>query len=121
MTNPAIIEIAATESFEAAAAKITPQADVVLLLFGEVDQAFGAQVRSVFERAVAPVALLANALVIDDGRVNGIAGLLGQAAKQLDQSPFLLGILSPNESAPDSNHSALMQLPREWDDVAKSS
>jgi hypothetical protein len=121
MTNTAIIEIAATESFEAAAAKITPQADVVLLLFGEVDQAFGAQVRSVFERAVAPVALLANALVIDDGRVNGIAGLLGQAAKQLDQSPFLLGILSPNESAPDSNHSALMQLPREWDDVAKSS
>jgi hypothetical protein len=121
MTDTPIIEIAATDSFESAAAKITLQADVVLLLFGEVDQAFGAQVRSIFERAVAPVALLANALVIDDGKVNGIAGLLGQAAKQLDQAPFLLGILSPNESAPDSNHSALMQLPREWDDVAKSS
>src|ERR1039457_3506656 len=121
MTGIAIIEFAAHDSFEAAAAKITLQADVILLLFGEVDQAFGTQVRSVFERAVAPVALLANALVIDNGKVDGIAGLLGQAAKQLDQSPFLLGILSPNEGAPDSNHSALMRLPREWDDIAKSS
>ena len=68
-----------------------------------------------------PVALIANALVIDNGKVDGIAGLIGQAAKQLDQSPFLLGILSPNENAPDSNHSALLRLPAEWDDIAKSS
>jgi SMODS and SLOG-associating 2TM effector domain 1/SLOG in TRPM, prokaryote/Protein of unknown function (DUF4231) len=121
MTSIAIIEIAATDSFEAAAAKVTQQADVILLLFGEVDQALGATVRSVFERAVVPVALIANALVIDNGKGDGIAGLLGQAAKQLEQSPFLLGILSPNENAPDSNHSALLRLPAEWDDIAKSS
>jgi hypothetical protein len=120
MTDTAIIEIAATDTFEAAAAKITLQADVILLLFGGVDQALGAQIRSIFERAVAPVALLANTLVIDNGEVDGIAGLMGQAAKQLDQSPFLLGILSPNQGATDSNHSALLRLPREWDDIAKS-
>ncbi len=121
MNDTPIIEIPASDSFETAAAKVNLQADVILLLFGAVDQALGAQVRSIFERAVAPVALFANALVIDNGRADGMAGLIGQAAKQLDQSPLLLGILSPNESAPDSNHSVLLRLPHEWEDIPKSS
>ena len=121
MTDTAIIQIAASDNFEAAAAKVALQADVILLLFGGVDQTFGAQVRSIFGRAVAPVAVLANALVIDNGDGDGLAGLMGQAAKQLDQSPLLLGILSPNGSTPDRNHSAILQLPHEWEDIAKSS
>jgi hypothetical protein len=121
MNATAIIEIAATDNFQTAAAKLTLQPDSILLLFGEVDEALAAQVRSVFERAVAPVALLANALVVDNGKCDGIAGLLGQAAKQLDQAPTLLGILSPNDGAPESNHSFIMRLPSEWADPAKSS
>ena len=109
MTTPAIIEIAATDNFEVAAAKLTLQPDVILLLFGGVDQPLAGQVRSVFERAVAPVALLANALVIDNGESDGIAGLMGQAVQQLDKAPDLLGILRPNESAPDLNHSVILR------------
>jgi hypothetical protein len=121
MTTPAIIEIAATDNFETAAAKLTLQPDVILLLFGGVDDALAAQVRSVFERAVAPIALLANVLVVDDGRSDGITGFMGQAAQRLDQPPALLGILLPNESAPDANHALIMRLPPEWTDPAKSS
>lgn len=120
MTTPAIIEIAATDNFEVAAAKLTLQPDVILLLFGGVDQPLAGQVRSVFERAVAPVALLANALVVDNGESDGIAGLMGQAVQQLDKAPDLLGILRPNESAPDLNHSVILRLPPEWADTAKS-
>lgn len=121
MSDTAIIEIPAGDNVQAAAARLTLQRDAILLLFGEIDQALATQVQSIFERAVAPVALLANALVVDNGRSDGIAGLLGQAVKQLDQQPNLVGILSPNEGAPDSNHSAIMRLPSEWADPAKSS
>ncbi len=121
MNTTGTIEIAATDNFESAAAKLTLQPDVILLLFGEVDGAFSAQVRSVFERAVAPIALLANALVVDNGRSDGITGLMGQAAEQLDQPPALLGILLPDEGTPDANHPIVMRLPQEWVDPVKSS
>ena len=121
MSTPPIFEIAATDNFETAAAKLALQPDAILLVFGGIDPSLSAQVRSVFERAVAPVALLANGLVIDNGASDGLAGLLGQAAKQLDHSPTLLGILSANQSSPDPNHSAIVRLPAEWSDVAKSS
>ncbi|HEY2466557.1 MAG TPA: DUF4231 domain-containing protein [Terracidiphilus sp.] len=121
MNASPVIEIAATDDVQTAAAKVTLQPDAILLLFGEVDQVFAPQVRSLFERALAPVALLANALIVDNGKSDGIAGLLGLAVKQLDQMPNLLGILSPNEGAPDSNHSVIMRLPSDWADPAKSS
>ena len=121
MSTTVIIEIAASDSVQTAAAKLTLQRDAILLLFGDVDLSLAALVRSVFERALAPVALLANALVVDNGKSDGITGLLGQAVKQLDQSPNLLGILLPNEGTPESNHSVIMRLPSEWADPAKSS
>ena len=39
MNDTPIIEIPASDSFETAAAKVNLQADVILLLFGAVDQA----------------------------------------------------------------------------------
>ena len=121
MSPPPLIELAATDTFAAAAAKIALQPDAILLVFGGVDPSLSAEVRSIFERAVAPVALLANALVVDNGANDGLAGLLGQAAKQLDRAPTLLGILAANQSGPEPNHSVAVRLPAEWTDPAKTS
>lgn len=121
MSSTPTIEIAATDTLETAAAKLALQPEAIVLIFGAVDNSLSMQVRSVFERAVAPVALLANALVVDNGTSDGLAGLMGQAAKQLDQSPTLLGILTANQCAPDGNHSVIVRLPQEWPEPAKSS
>ena len=121
MSSTPIIEIAATDTVETAAAKLGLQPEAIVLVFGSVDNALSLQVRSLFERAVAPVALLANALVVDNGTNDGLAGLMGQAAKQLDQAPTLLGILTANQSSPDENHSLIVKLPSEWSDPARSS
>jgi SMODS and SLOG-associating 2TM effector domain 1/Protein of unknown function (DUF4231)/SLOG in TRPM, prokaryote len=49
----------------------------------------------------------------------GLAALLGQAAQESDRPPRLLGVLSPGAASPDSNHSSVIRMPKEWIDSAK--
>lgn len=118
MTSPGLIEIEASDTPESAAAKITFQPDVILLLLGSTADALGAQVRSLCGRALAPIALVTNALIVDDGLSQGLAAHMGTASQQLDQSPLLLGIL-PSGGEPEPNHTAVLRLPPEWSDAAR--
>lgn len=120
MSSTPLIDIAPTDSIQAAAAKVAIQPDAIFFVFGAVDQGLAPQVRSVFERAVAPVALLAKAVIVDDGSPDGLAGLLGDASKQLDDAPTLLGIFSPDQNGQAPNHSTIVRLPPEWPDPVKS-
>jgi hypothetical protein len=128
MSSPVLIEVQPADTIETAAAKITLQPEVLFLLLGTFDAALAAQVRSVCARAVIPVALTANALLIDmipgaipeGGSSQGVAVPIGQAAQQMDQSPSLLGILGSGAAAADANHTHLVQLPAEWNDPLKS-
>jgi hypothetical protein len=115
MSSPSLIEIQATDTVETAAAKITVKPEVIILLLGSFDVAIAPQVRSVCARALAPVALMANALIVDNGASDGLA------AQQMDQSPPLLGILDPATESHDPNHTHLLRLPAEWTDPVKSS
>jgi hypothetical protein len=121
MSSPSLIEIQATDTVETAAAKITVKPEVIILLLGSFDAAIAPQVRSVCARALAPVALMANALIVDNGASDGLAAQMGQAAQQMDQSPPLLGILDPATESHDPNHTHLLRLPAEWTDSVKSS
>ena len=94
---------------------------MIILLFGSLDAVLSAQVRSAFARALIPVALYANALIVNDAASDGLAAVLGLAAQQADLAPTLLGILSPGVAGPDPNHTAVMRLPAQWPDLAKSS
>jgi hypothetical protein len=118
---PKVITIPASDTPEGAAARFPHQAEVVVLLFGTLEAALAARVRSIFARALIPVALYAEALIVDDGSSDGLAARLGIAAQQLDRSPALLGIMPPGTSAADPNHADVMSLPPEWPDPAKSS
>jgi len=128
MSSPVLIEVQPADTIETAAAKITLQPEVLFLLLGSFDAALAAQVRSVCARAVVPVALTANALLIDmipgpipvGGSSQGVAVPIGQAAQQMDQSPSLLAILGSGAAVPDANHTHLVRLPAEWSDPLKS-
>jgi len=121
MSSPSLIEVQATDTIETAAAKITVQPETIILLLGSFDAAIAPQVRSVCARALAPVAIMANALIVDNGSSDGLAAQMGQAAQQMDQSLPLLGILDPGAGTPDPNHTYLLRLPAEWTDPVKSS
>jgi SMODS and SLOG-associating 2TM effector domain 1/SLOG in TRPM, prokaryote/Protein of unknown function (DUF4231) len=120
MSPSELIEVQASDTLATAAAKVTLGSDVIILLFGSVDAAVASQVRSVCARALAPVAVIANALIVDNGSSEGLAALMGQAARQVDQAPGMLGILQPNIPGPEPNHT-ILRLPGEWADPAKSS
>jgi hypothetical protein len=108
---PDPIEIPPTDSPDDAAERFKHSSDVIILIFGSTDESRSSTVRSAFARALIPVALLSNALIIDDGAANGLAGQLGHAIDQVDQSPSTLGILSPGTTPPAPHHTALMRLP----------
>jgi SMODS and SLOG-associating 2TM effector domain 1/SLOG in TRPM, prokaryote/Protein of unknown function (DUF4231) len=120
MNSPTSIEIQAGDTPETAAAKITLQPDAIFLLLGSFDATMAAQVRSICARALIPVAVMAKALIVDDGLPDGLAGLMGQAAAQMDKAPPLLGILAPDTEIPDANHSQLLKAPAEWGDPIAS-
>jgi SMODS and SLOG-associating 2TM effector domain 1/SLOG in TRPM, prokaryote/Protein of unknown function (DUF4231) len=120
MSPPNVIDIQAGDTAETAAAKITLHPDAIFLLLGTFDASIESQVRSLCARALTPVALMAKALVVDNGSSVGLAAQAGQAAQQMDQSPPLLGILSASEATPDANHTHLMKLPLEWGDPGKA-
>lgn len=120
MSSPILIEIESTDSIESAAGKIPLQPDVIIFLLGSFDPSIAAQVRSVCARAVAPVALLTKALLVDNGSSQGLAAQMGEAAQQMDQSPSLLGIFDQSVAAQDQNHTHLVKLPVEWTDPEKS-
>jgi hypothetical protein len=85
--------------------------DVILFLFGSTDTTQSALVRSTFARGLIPIALLSNALIVDDGDGDGLAGLLGQAIDQVDQPPSTLGIPPPGSTPKATNHTTFLPLP----------
>jgi SMODS and SLOG-associating 2TM effector domain 1/Protein of unknown function (DUF4231)/SLOG in TRPM, prokaryote len=117
---PDPIEIPSSDSPDDTAGKFKHNAEVIILIFGSTDDTRSAEVRSAFARALIPIAILSNALLVDDGAANGLAGLLGDAIDQVDQSPATLGILSPGTTAPAANHATLMRLPAECTNPAKA-
>lgn len=115
-----LIELSPSDTPDQAAAKSAQQPEVIVLLFGSFDPALAPQLQSLFARALIPVALLTEAVIVDDGSSEGIAALMGQAAQQVDKPPALLGIHPPNTPGPDPNHTEVMQLPAGGTDPAKA-
>jgi len=116
-----VIDILPTDSFESAAARIALKPNAIILLLGNFDASTAPKVQSLCARALAPIALVANALIVDDGSCEGLAAQMGNAALQMDEAPAMLGILRSGVAALDLDHKYLFRLPAEWSDPAKSS
>ena len=80
-------------------------------ILGSPDASHSIAIRSAFARALIPIALLSNALIVDDGAADGLAGLLGEAIDQVDSAPATLGILPAGTTQLASNHTAMLRLP----------
>jgi len=114
-----MIDVSPNDSFKSAAEKVTAKPDAIIFLFGSFDASNAPSVRSFCARALGPIALVANALIVDDGSREGLAAQMGEAAQQMDTGPALLGLLNAG-TTPDSNHENILPLQAEWGDQAKS-
>ena len=119
MHSPVSIDLEPGATIAAAAGRITLKPDTLILLLGSVDASLEPQVRSFCARVIAPVALLTNALIVDDGATPGVSAQMALAARQLDQPPDLLAILDPAHTASAANHT-LLRMPAAWADPARS-
>ncbi len=124
MSLPNLIEVQATDTPQQVADKIALSFNAIFLLLGNfdgiTDPSVAARVRSLFARALIPVAKMANALIVDDGAGDGLAAQMGQAAAQMDDVPPLLGILASDAAKYDTNHPQIVKMPAEWTDSATS-
>ena len=118
---PSPIELQATDTPETAAGKIQIPHLSIILLLGDFDARFQPRIRSILSRAVAPLALDSEALIIDNGATSGSATAMGLAASDQDQAPQMLAIVARNAKAWAPNHTMVMRLPAEWSDTAKVS
>jgi hypothetical protein len=92
---------------------IAPAPRSLIVLLGAFDPALNDQVRSIFNRVVAPVAVDSGALIVDDAGISGCAPLMAVAAVEQDAVPSVIGII-PNDRDPNAinpNHSRVLRLP----------
>jgi hypothetical protein len=115
------IELQATDTPESAAGKVQSPHLSIILLLGDFDTRFQPRIRSILSRAVAPLALDSEALIIDNGATSGSATAMGLAASDQDQAPQMLAIVARNAKTWAPNHTMVMRLPAEWSDTAKAS
>ena len=111
-----IVDLDASKPIDTAAGEFRTNARSLIVLLGDFDAALNSQVRSVFARAVMPVAQEAGALILDDARNSGCAPLLAQAALEADTAPPIVGLIPFDRAAGDvdPNHELVLRLPAAW-------
>jgi hypothetical protein len=60
------------------------------------------------------------AVIIDNGANSGCSALIGQAARDEEQGPTLIGIAPHSVEEPEPNHTVMVRLPTEWSDPMKA-
>ncbi len=93
----------------------------LIFLLGDFPASCSGPAASIFQRAVAPVALEVGAIIVDDAKCCGCAAAIASAAIDQDRTPQLLGIVSNDRQASDidPNHQQIVRLPAAWDHSAK--
>src|SRR5438477_180795 len=78
----------------------------VILLLGEFEASLRDQVASICERVIAPLSANGGALLVDDGAPSGCAAVVGQVARDQDQTPPHVGIVPSGKDGIniDTNH-----------------
>lgn len=90
--GPNVIEVSPSDTPQAIATKITPDAKPVVILLGSYDDKLSPNVRSMFIRGLLPMACDAKAVVLDDGAPSGCAADLGASSLEVEEQPVLVGV-----------------------------
>ncbi|MGA8028000.1 MAG: DUF4231 domain-containing protein [Bryobacteraceae bacterium] len=114
--EPAVIELLASDTPKSAVEKLKLPPRPLIILLGDFDPALNLPILSILSRAIAPFALDPGALIVDNGSCSGCAALIGEAARDQDESPPLLGIVTRETANLDPNHALFLRLPAEWSD-----
>lgn len=116
-----IVDLDPSKPIETTAEELRPSARSLVILLGDFEPALNNQIRSIFSRVVAPVAVESDAFILDDARNSGCAPLIAQAALDQDRVPTLIGIIAYDRAANDieSNHELVVRLPAAWTGSAK--
>ncbi len=121
-SKPQVVDLVSTETLPSEIEKlqITPQPLIILL--GSFDSSLGLQIRSIFSRVIAPIAIDPGALILDNGSCSACAALIGEAAAEQDKMPALIGVISNGtaDAAQDANHRLFLRLPKDSLDAPKS-
>jgi hypothetical protein len=93
---------------------VAPPAQSLVVLLGAFDVGLNDKVRSIFNRVVVPVAVAANALIVDDAGISGCAPLIALAAVEQDTVPPVVGIVEHEREGGgiEPNHARVLRLPQ---------
>jgi hypothetical protein len=59
-------------------------------------------------------------VIVDNGANSGWSAVVGQAVRDEEQGPTLIGIAPHNVVEPEPNHTVIIRLPAEWSDPMKA-
>ena len=115
-----LIDLSATDTIDSIVAQIKSEPKSLIILLGDNDVSLDPAVKSLCSRAIVPAAVSSGAAIIDNGANSGCSALIGQAAREEEQGPTLIGIAPHNAVEPEPNHTVIVRLPVEWSDPMKA-
>lgn len=115
-----LIDLSATDTVDSIVAQIKTQPRPLILLLGDYDVSLDPTVRSLFSRALIPAAVGSGVVIIDNGANSGCSAAVGQAARDEDHGPTLLGIAPHGADQLEPNHTTIVRLTAEWSDPMKA-
>lgn len=116
-----IIDVDPSRSIESTVAGLQLPPRPLILLLSDFDSSLNEQVRSICNRVIAPAAIEPGAVILDNARCSGCAGLVAQAALEQDKMATLVGVV-PGDTPPgeiDREHEVVLRLPTAWTDESK--
>ena len=114
-----LIDLSATDTIDSIVAQIKTEPKPLIILLSDYEVSLDPTVKSLCSRAIVPVAVGSGALIIDSGANSGCSAAVGQAARDEDHGPTLIGIAPHNVDELEPNHTVIVRLPAEWSDPMK--
>jgi SLOG in TRPM, prokaryote/SMODS and SLOG-associating 2TM effector domain 1/Protein of unknown function (DUF4231) len=115
-----LIDLSATDTIDSVIAQIKTEPRPLIILLGDYDVSLDPTVKSLCSRAIVPAAIGSGAAIIDNGANSGCSALIGQAVRDEEQGPTLIGIAPHSVEEPEPNHTVVVRLPAEWSDPMKA-
>jgi hypothetical protein len=115
-----LIDVSATDTIDSIVAQIKTEPRSLIILLGDYDVSLDPAVKSLCSRAIVPAAMGSGALIMDNGANSGCSAAVGQAARDEDHGPALIGIAPHSVDEPEPNHTVIARLPAEWSDPMKA-
>lgn len=114
-----LIDASDKDTIESIVAQIKSEPKPLIVVLGDYEKSLDPVLKSLCCRAIVPVAVCSGAAIIDNGANSGCSALIGQATRDEEQGPTLIGVAPHSVEEPEPNHTVVVRLPAEWTDPMK--